>query len=72
MTFDRYAAATVAAVLLAAPLAASPGFAVAQAVHDVALSLPEERSIGHIDPGASSCALLTVAICGVLMEQEVQ
>lgn len=31
-----------------------------------------ERSIGHIDPGASSCAMLTVAICGVLMEQEVQ
>lgn len=29
-----------------------------------------ERSIGHIDPGASSCALLTTAICGVLMEQE--
>jgi dihydroxyacetone kinase-like protein len=29
-----------------------------------------ERSIGHVDPGASSCALLTGAICGVLMELE--
>lgn len=26
------------------------------------------RSIGHEDPGASSCALLTVAICGYLEE----
>jgi dihydroxyacetone kinase-like protein len=29
-----------------------------------------ERSIGHVDPGASSCALLTGAICGVLIELE--
>ena len=28
-----------------------------------------DRSIGHIDPGASSCALLTGAICAVLKEQ---
>jgi dihydroxyacetone kinase-like protein len=27
-----------------------------------------DRSIGHIDPGASSCALLTKAICGYLEE----
>ncbi|MGV8935566.1 MAG: dihydroxyacetone kinase subunit DhaL [Allorhizobium sp.] len=29
-----------------------------------------DRSIGHIDPGASSCALLTGAICTVLKEQQ--
>ena len=28
-----------------------------------------ERSIGHLDPGASSCALLTGAICAFLKEQ---
>ncbi|WP_407065222.1 dihydroxyacetone kinase subunit DhaL [Ensifer sp. LCM 4579] len=28
-----------------------------------------ERSIGHIDPGAKSCALLTAAICRFLEEQ---
>ncbi|WP_028748072.1 dihydroxyacetone kinase subunit DhaL [Rhizobium mesoamericanum] len=27
-----------------------------------------DRSIGHVDPGASSCALLTTAICRYLME----
>lgn len=27
-----------------------------------------ERSIGHVDPGASSCALLTIAICRYLEE----
>ncbi|WP_453602388.1 dihydroxyacetone kinase subunit DhaL, partial [Streptomyces sp. NPDC055722] len=27
-----------------------------------------DRSIGHIDPGASSCALLTTAICRYLKE----
>ncbi len=27
-----------------------------------------ERSIGHVDPGASSCALLTMAICRYLEE----
>lgn len=27
-----------------------------------------ERSVGHEDPGASSCALLTVTICGYLEE----
>jgi dihydroxyacetone kinase-like protein len=27
-----------------------------------------ERSIGHVDPGASSCALLTTAICRYLEE----
>ncbi|RAX41312.1 dihydroxyacetone kinase subunit DhaL [Rhizobium tropici] len=27
-----------------------------------------DRSIGHVDPGASSCALLTVAICRYLEE----
>jgi dihydroxyacetone kinase-like protein len=25
-----------------------------------------ERSIGHMDPGARSCALLTTAVCGIL------
>jgi dihydroxyacetone kinase-like protein len=28
-----------------------------------------ERSVGHRDPGASSCALLAGAVCTVLMEQ---
>ncbi|WEX75449.1 dihydroxyacetone kinase subunit DhaL [Sinorhizobium numidicum] len=28
-----------------------------------------ERSIGHVDPGAKSCALLTTAICRFLKEQ---
>ena len=28
-----------------------------------------DRSIGHVDPGARSCALLTVAICRFLEEQ---
>lgn len=28
-----------------------------------------DRSIGHVDPGAKSCALLTVAICRFLEEQ---
>ncbi|QFI70044.1 dihydroxyacetone kinase subunit DhaL [Sinorhizobium alkalisoli] len=28
-----------------------------------------ERSIGHVDPGAKSCALLTAAICRFLEEQ---
>jgi dihydroxyacetone kinase-like protein len=27
-----------------------------------------DRSIGHVDPGASSCALLTTAICRYLEE----
>jgi dihydroxyacetone kinase-like protein len=27
-----------------------------------------DRSIGHVDPGASSCALLTTAICHYLEE----
>ncbi|MNY77076.1 PTS-dependent dihydroxyacetone kinase, ADP-binding subunit DhaL [compost metagenome] len=27
-----------------------------------------DRSIGHVDPGASSCALLTMAICRYLEE----
>lgn len=31
-----------------------------------------DRSIGHIDPGASSCALLTTAICRYLEEQHLQ
>lgn len=31
-----------------------------------------ERSIGHLDPGASSCALLTGAICAFLKEQPVR
>ena len=29
-----------------------------------------ERSIGHVDPGASSCALLATAICHYLKENE--
>ncbi len=29
-----------------------------------------ERSIGHVDPGASSCALLTTAICRYLEEHQ--
>lgn len=31
-----------------------------------------ERSIGHVDPGAFSCALLTMAICGYLKEYPLQ
>ncbi|MGO7638677.1 DAK2 domain-containing protein, partial [Rhizobium leguminosarum] len=30
------------------------------------------RSIGHVDPGASSCALLTTAICRSLGEHRPQ
>jgi len=31
-----------------------------------------ERSIGHVDPGAFSCALLTTAICDYLREYQLQ
>jgi dihydroxyacetone kinase-like protein len=31
-----------------------------------------ERSIGHVDPGAFSCALLTAAICDYLKESRLQ
>ncbi|MFB2551845.1 dihydroxyacetone kinase subunit DhaL [Ensifer soli] len=31
-----------------------------------------ERSIGHVDPGASSCALMTAAICRYLQEHRPQ
>jgi dihydroxyacetone kinase-like protein len=31
-----------------------------------------DRSIGHVDPGASSCALLTTAICRYLGEHRPQ
>ncbi len=31
-----------------------------------------DRSIGHVDPGASSCALLTTAICRYLGENHPQ
>lgn len=31
-----------------------------------------ERSIGHVDPGAFSCALLTMAICDYLKEYSLQ
>jgi sugar lactone lactonase YvrE len=45
MTFDRYAAAVLAAALFAA----TPGVAFGQASHDDASPLPEERAIGHIE-----------------------
>jgi sugar lactone lactonase YvrE len=59
MTFDRYAAAHVAVAAVVAVTAvlsaALPGVAHAQtngqtAAHDDGASLPEERSIGHIEP----------------------